>query len=269
MEYTAGPSSWGRALRRAGSVILPRRGAQRREGWSLLVPVVAGSAGFLLMTAAMTANGTELRNDRRPELTNLIVERKSDVSDTEARASALRRQIEEHTTSQAGSDDRVEQQRGRAAAEETAAGLIALRGPGLTVRLDDAPRRRDGTRPVGATADDLVVHQQDVQAVVNALWAGGAEGISIMEVRVISTSAVRCVGNTLLLDGRVYSPPFVMTAVGDPVRMQRALDAAEGVRLFRAAAAAFGLGYQSKVETDVSVSAYDGSIALRYAHVSE
>ena len=43
-----------------------------------------------------------------------------------------------------------------------------------------------------------------MQAVVNALWAGGAEAMSIMNVRVLATSAVRCVGNTLLLHGRVY-----------------------------------------------------------------
>jgi uncharacterized protein YlxW (UPF0749 family) len=110
-----------------------------------------------------------------------------------------------------------------------------------------------------------VVHQQDVQAVVNALWAGGAEAMSIMGVRVISTSAVRCVGNTLLLDGRVYSPPFEITAIGDVAQMQRALDAAEGVQLFREAADSFGLGYQVKTEADVTVPAYDGSIALRSA----
>ena len=51
---------------------------------------------------------------------------------------------------------------------------------------------------------------------VNALWAGGAEAMMLMDQRVISTSAVRCVGNTLLLQGRVYSPPFRITAIGDP-----------------------------------------------------
>ncbi len=56
--------------------------------------------------------------------------------------------------------------------------------------------------------DDLVVHQQDVQAVVNALWAGGADAVQVMDQRLLSTSAVRCVGNTLLLNGRVYSPPY-------------------------------------------------------------
>src|SRR6185437_12861986 len=114
-----------------------------------------------------------------------------------------------------------------------AAGLTALRGPGLTVRLDDAPRRADGSRPAGARPDDLVVHQQDVQAVVNALWAGGAEAMTLMGVRVIATSAVRCVGNTLLLDGQVYSPPFEIAAIGDQVRLQRSLDDTEGVALFR------------------------------------
>ena len=64
--------------------------------------------------------------------------------------------------------------------------------------------------------DDVVVHQQDVQGVVNALWAGGAEAMQIMDQRVISTSAVRCVGNTLILQGRVYSPPYDIKAIGNP-----------------------------------------------------
>ena len=50
---------------------------------------------------------------------------------------------------------------------------------------------------------------------VNALWQGGAEAMMLQDQRVISTSAVRCVGNTLILQGRVYSPPYVITAIGD------------------------------------------------------
>ena len=67
----------------------------------------------------------------------------------------------------------------------------------------------------------VVVHQQDVQGVVNALWRGGAEAMQIMDQRVISTSAVRCVGNTLLLQGRVSSPPYTITAVGDVDAIER------------------------------------------------
>jgi uncharacterized protein YlxW (UPF0749 family) len=238
---------------------------ERRRAWAVLTPVVLLLAGLLLTTSATTAKGTDLRDDRRPELTNLIAQRKRDVAASKARAGALRGDIEDLTRGQAGTDDRVADQRARGDAFQAAAGLTALHGPGLTVRLDDAPRRADGSRPPGARPDDLVVHQQDVQAVVNALWAGGAEAMSIMGVRVIATSAVRCVGNTLLLDGRVYSPPFEITAIGDVAQMQRALDGAEGVQLFREAADSFGLGYQVKTEADVTVPAYDGSIALRSA----
>jgi uncharacterized protein YlxW (UPF0749 family) len=230
--------------------------------------VVTLGAGFLFTTTATTANGTDLRNDRRPDLANVIAERKQDVASAEARAAQLRQQIQAQTGAQAGSDAGVAAQQARSAGEQSAAGLTALHGPAVTVRLNDAARRPDGTRPAGRP-DDLVVHQQDVQAVVNALWAGGAEAMTIMNVRVISTSAVRCVGNTLLLDGRVYSPPFVVTAIGDPDRMRQALDASEGVQLFRQAAADFGLGYEVKMEGDVTVPAYDGSIALRSARVGE
>ena len=81
--------------------------------------------------------------------------------------------------------------------------------------MSDAPRDADGNYPAGVDPDDLVVHQQDVQSVVNAMWAGGAEAMMIMDQRVLTTSAVRCIGNTLLLQGRTYSPPFVVTAIGD------------------------------------------------------
>jgi uncharacterized protein YlxW (UPF0749 family) len=265
MEYTSGPSSWARALRRAGRTLVPRRHAGRARGWSLLTPVVLLLAGLLFTMTATTAKGTDLRNDRRPELTNLIAERKRDVAAAKTRAGALRKDVEDQTRSQAGTDGRVAGQRARADASQAAAGLTALHGPGLMVRLDDAPRRADGSRPPGARPDDLVVHQQDVQAVVNALWAGGAEAMTIMGARVISTSAVRCVGNTLLLDGRVYSPPFEISAIGDVARMQGTLENAEGVRLFKEAAISFGLGYQVKTEADVMVPPYDGSIALRSA----
>jgi uncharacterized protein YlxW (UPF0749 family) len=245
--------------------MLPRRRWQRRPGWSLLVPGVCLLAGLLFTTTATTAQGTDLRNDRRPQLGTVIAETKQKIDEQERQAAALRAEIEQETAVQAGSDSGVAAERARAQGQLAAAGLTAVHGPGLTVRLDDAPRRADGSRPAGARPDDLVVHQQDVQGVVNALWLGATEAMAIMGVRVVATSAVRCVGNTLLLDGRVYSPPFVVTAIGDPAELQRALGASGAVQAFREAASAWGLGYQVKVEGDVTLPAYDGSIDLRSA----
>ncbi len=59
------------------------------------------------------------------------------------------------------------------------------------------------------------MHQQDIQAYVNALWAGGAEAITLQGQRLISTTGIKCVGNTVVLDGVPYSPPYVIEAIGD------------------------------------------------------
>ncbi|HEX5594439.1 MAG TPA: DUF881 domain-containing protein, partial [Micromonosporaceae bacterium] len=223
--------------------------------------------GLLFTTTATTADGTALREDRRPELTELIEDRRKRVATHEEHAAALRAAVSAQTDALAGSDAPVAAQQQRAAAIRQEAGFTALTGQGIIVELDDAVQFSDSTRPEDASNDDLVVHQSDVQAVVNALWAGGAEAMAIMDVRVLSTSAVRCVGNTLLLHGRVYSPPFKITAIGDPVALQRALDASEGVRLFKDAAEHFQLGYRETVQGNVTVPAYDGSSALRSAEV--
>lgn len=267
MEYTSGASSWRKAFRRAYAGLLSRRSNERRTGWSVGVPVIALAAGFLFTTTATTAGGTALREDRRPQLTQVIDERRAQVAANEQRAAELRRLTEQQALAVAGKDVTIARQRERAEASQTAAGFTALRGPGLTVELDDAPRLNVPNRPGNPSNDDLVVHQSDVQAVVNAMWAGGAEAMSIMDVRVLSTSAVRCVGNTLLLDGRVYSPPFKITAIGDPDALRRALANDPGVRAFKDAVQHYQLGYRETVESDVTVPAYESSSVLRSAKV--
>ncbi|MBF9128712.1 DUF881 domain-containing protein [Plantactinospora sp. S1510] len=267
MEYTSGGASWQKVLRRAAAGLLPRRPTQRKPGWSVGVPLIALAAGVLFTTSATTAGGTSLREDRRPEIAQLIEDRRDQVATGQERAATLRDAVESQTEALGGSDGRVAAQRDRAANSREVAGFTPLTGPGISVELNDAPRLGDGSQPAGASNDELVVHQGDVQAVVNALWAGGAEAMAIMNVRILSTSAVRCVGNTLLLHGRVYSPPFQITAIGDPAALTRALAASEGVRSFKDAVAHYQLGYRETVEPTVTVPAYDGPGGLRSAKV--
>ena len=236
------------------------------RAWTLLVPLTALGAGLLFATSASTAQGTDLRADRRLQLTELIARERQAVQRQERAAVALREQVTATAGRVAAADSRVE----RAAAPpglELAAGLVAVTGPAVTVSLDDAPRRKG--RPVDAEVDDLVVHQQDVQAVVDAMWAGGAEAMTLMGQRVVSTSAVRCVGNTVVLHGRVYSPPFVVTAVGDPDSLRAALDREPGVELFRDYVDRFGLGYEVSTAREAVLPAYDGPLELPNVAVPE
>lgn len=281
-DYTPGSSTWRAVLRRIAQ-LLPRRDSHRGQGaaeggakphaggkslWWLGVPVIALVAGILFTTSATTADSAPLREDRRLQLADLIGERESRVAEAEAVLAPLEEEVAELTAALAGADTPVLAEQQRAGMHRETAGFTALSGPGLTVTLDDA-LRPDGLTPPGAEDDDLLVHQQDLQAVVNALWAGGAEGMSIMGERIIATSAVLCVGPVLLLHGRPYSPPYVVTAIGDPEAMQEALAQSSGVQLFRQAVDAFGLGYGETVEEDVTVPAYDGTSTLRSARVPQ
>ncbi|GAB7041402.1 MULTISPECIES: DUF881 domain-containing protein [Catenuloplanes] len=264
MEYTDDVRSWRQVLRRATGALPPGRRGRKPTVWSIGTPVIALAAGLLFTTSATTAAGTALREDRRPQLAQLIEDERDRVEAAEERADALRDDVRAQTDAQGSSNSSVQAQNDRAGTYEQRAGFTALGGPGMRVVLDDAPHT-DATD--GATNDDLVVHQGDVQAVVNAMWAGGAEAMSIMGVRVISTSAVRCVGNTLLLHGRNYSPPFEIIAIGDPESMRASLASSSGVQAFRQAVADYGLGYRETVEGNTTVPAYDGSTALRSADV--
>jgi uncharacterized protein YlxW (UPF0749 family) len=233
--------------------------------WRVLVPVIALAAGVLFATSAETAQGTDLRAGRRVELTQLISAQEKSVGDATKRAVTLQGEVDALEWEASTKDGRVGAVRTASERLENQVGLRALRGGGLSVVLDDAPRRPDGSLPPNARPDDVIVHQQDVQSVVNALWAGGADGLAVMGQRLITTGAVRCVGNTLLLYGRTYSPPFRMTAVGDPTRLRMALDNEPGVRLYRQAVDYFGLGYEVKDEREVTLPGYDGPVRLGYA----
>jgi uncharacterized protein YlxW (UPF0749 family) len=266
VEYTSSDSSWRVAVRRAALALRPRR---KDPGWSVGVPVIALLAGFLFTISARTAAGTVLREDRRLELNQLIDRKQADVDALTTEAEKLRAQVDAATNEAGQTDTPIAAQRARANTYLEAAGLTPLRGPGLTVRMDDSAKLANGADLSDASLDQYVIHQQDVEAVVNALWAGGAEAMTIMGVRVINTTAVRCVGNTLLLHGRRYSPVFVIQAIGDPARLRAALEASPGVRAFDEAARIYGLGYSVANEADILAPAYRGSVDLRYAKVPQ
>jgi uncharacterized protein YlxW (UPF0749 family) len=237
----------------------------RPSGWAVLVPVVALAAGLLFATSSSTAQGNDLRGGDVSELRQLIAVRQRTSALQEQQLRDLQAQVQVLTDQAASRNGAVAatQQAGEKGA--VSAALVPLTGPGVTITLDDAPQNADGTRPQGATADDLVIHQSDVQAVVNAVWAAGADGVAIMNRRLIATSAVRCVGNTLLLQGRPYSPPFVITAIVDVDAARAQLAGSPQVQVFQQAVADFGLTFTVEAQSQLRLPAYDGSLEMRYA----
>lgn len=243
---------------------LPR--LTRPGGWSLLVPLAGAGAGLMLAASATTAHGTDLRASRTLQLSQLVQVQQREVSSLADDERRLRAQISAATALAGVGDSRVGAARALADRLAGSAGLAPASGPAVTVVLDDVPRQRQARDLAsGAKPDDLLIHQQDVQGVVNALWAGGASAMTIMGQRIVATTAVRCVGNTLLLQGVVHSPPFTVTAIGDVRRLQAALDADPDVQVFRQYVAAYGLGYVVRVSRRVTLPGYAGPLELPHA----
>ncbi|ATO60891.2 DUF881 domain-containing protein [Mycobacterium avium] len=235
----------------------------RQSPWRFGVPLVCLLAGLLLAATHGVSGGVEIRRSDAPRLVDLVRETQASVN----RLSAQREQLAAKIDAAHGrsSDAALAAMLRRSAQLAGEAGMSPVHGPGLVVTLQDAQRDANGRFPRDASPDDLVVHQQDIQAVLNALWSAGAEAIQMQDQRIIATSVPRCVGNTLLLNGRTYSPPYTITAIGNAAAMQAALAAAPLVTLYKQYAVRFGLGYQEEVRSDVQVVGHFEPDRLHFA----
>jgi uncharacterized protein YlxW (UPF0749 family) len=235
----------------------------------VLTAGVFALAGLIFFTSFNTAKGTNIRtDDSLLKLSDLIHERSHNNGKLDESNAGLRDDIDALAERDDGSskaeDDRL-------AGLEKNAGTQKLTGEAITVTLNDAPPDATAKLPgyPEPQPDYLVIHQQDLQAVVNALWQGGAEGIKVMDQRLISTSAVRCVGNTLILQGRVYSPPYKITAVGDPEKLQKALTASPAIQNYMVYVNVYGLGWKVEEDGAVTLPGYSGTVDLQYAQPVE
>ena len=219
---------------------------------------MAALVGFLLMTARLNPlpGRVSVRAPEQERLAALIRAEEGRSSELRATADGLRRQV-----------SGFQRGRGAVGAVPSAAlatmrermGLVAAEGPGLVVTLDDSSDRQS---PSG-NLNDLVIHSQDVQAVANGLWAAGAEALAVNGQRVVPTSAILCVGNTLLINGTVHSPPFRFTAIG--AGLHNAFLADSLVARFAEDADRFHLGFKVEDKDHLAVPAYTGTSKVRFA----
>ena len=239
------------------------RTARRPLRATLSVTFVLILAGLLFTANARLSGGEE---NRHPEDFGELVRQESEHGDTlQTEVEALRATVADLTLAQGTSSRELDPE--VAGRSGIATGLTAVSGSGLRVSLQDAPTNRP--QPDGIVADDLVVHQQDLEGVINALWAGGAEAMTLQGQRVTTLTAFRCVGNVLSLHGRVYSPPYTVEVIGDPTKLQQALDDSPTIEVYREYVDAVGLGYEVRKLDELTLPAYDGVLTLEHARIPD
>ncbi len=109
--------------------------------------------------------------------------------------------------------------RGQLQTDQVLAGTVAVTGPGIIVTMSEPPTPtassgagRAGSTPITATQ---LLTDRDVRSVVNELWSIGAEAISVNDIRLTPTSAIRFAGQAVLVDFEPINPPYVIRAIGN------------------------------------------------------
>jgi uncharacterized protein YlxW (UPF0749 family) len=217
--------------------------------------------GFLFVVASVNADGVDFR-PAGGDPASLLQERAQRIDRQRVESRDLREDIDALSSGVSGLA--LKSFLAKTKTLEQPTGLTALEGPGIRVTLDDAPRSVDDS---GIDPNLLVVHQQDIQAYVNALWSGGAEAISLQGQRLISTSGIKCIGNVVVLDGVPYSPPYVIRAVGNTVAMNVAVETSPETITYAnySKDSRYQLGLKVEMVDDLKIDAYAGPVSLRYA----
>lgn len=219
-------------------------------------------SGSLFAVSAVNSEGTDLRAGRYTDLASLVNAEAGAYEELRARVEDLTEEVTD-LGAQVGSRDvqRVQQE---VEVLRDPAGLTPREGEGLRITLSDSPLQAEDTdQPLKY----LIVHQQDIQAVVNAMWRGGATAVTVQGQRIVSTTGIKCEANSVTLQGVPYPQPYVIEAVGDPDALAGSVDADPYLGLYRQQSLLDDIliGWEMEPAEEVEAPAYDGLLDLSYA----
>jgi uncharacterized protein YlxW (UPF0749 family) len=231
---------------------------RRQLGFSLTLLLL----GFLVSTGFAQERLRERDlPSRRQELEALVRQRQEDVRELAAEVAGAAEELARIQDRLARGSSRVQEVVEEAERLRGPAGLTGLRGPGVVVELVDSPRA-PSTRAEDA---DLRIQDVDLQLVVNVLWGAGAEAVSVNGRRVVSTTAIRQAGGTILVNyGRVVSP-YRVVAVGDARALHARIAGSDAAERFGVWEEIYGLRFSVQRVDEASVPALREATSLRWA----
>ena len=145
---------------------------------------------------------------------------------------------------------------GRIETLEQDAALTPVHGPGITVTLSDPAARpdlSDRSRP-GAGANPVII-DRDLQAVVNGLWNSGAEAVAVGNVRVGPGVTIRQAGGAMLVDNQPVPSPYVVSAIGQPSRLQTGFVVSDAYLRMSGVQQLYGVGFGIAESDDITLPA--------------
>ena len=235
----------------------------RRRVWRVATPVMVLLSGALFAVSAEQSDGLDLRGGRLTDLASVVRAERDEAGDLTAEAAELNAEVEALSTKLG--DRSVRRVQEEVATLVDPAGLTEKSGTAVQVTLDDAPM--EARLNYDDNPNDLVVHQQDIQAVANAMWNAGAVAVTIQGQRLISTTGIKCEGNQVTLHGLPYSAPYVIVGIGDPAAIEAELITDPMLATYRdyTTIPGGGVSWDMTALESAVAPAYEGLLDLTYA----
>lgn len=210
-------------------------GSSRAGSWPLVVIGLVAAALLVVLAVVQTQRGAPSAARSRASLLAAVQRQTTTVAALERELANLRTQTArlrdaDLTSTSAGSTLASLLDR-----EELLAGSLPVVGPGLKVSLDDSA-------PTAAGQRNRVL-DRDLQAVVNALWAAGAEAVAVNGQRITAQSAIRQAGEAILINFQPVQSPYVVDAIGDPVKLATEFGASATADRLRSYTQLYGLRF--------------------------
>ena len=147
------------------------------------------------------------------------------------------------------------------------AGLVAVKGQGIIVTLDDTEALNQMAMAAGYyDPNAYIIHDSDLVMIVNELHSAGAEAISINGQRITGNTEIRCTGPQVLINGIRMVAPFKISAIGEATTLEGALSLRGGI-IDSVKAADIDVTIEKQEE--VIIPAYEKPIVYQYATIIE
>ena len=230
--------------------------------WQLTLFAALLALGFLIAVQLRSeAPRVRYTTQERAPLVETVLALQAQQDGLKQQVLDLRDRMTDAEAGAAGSDLLSGQLNDALLAARTAAGLVALEGPGLVLQLEDS----QAPVPPGAASADYLVSARDIRTVVEELWLAGAEAVAVNGERIVPSTAILDIGGSVLVNSAYLAPPYQVAAIG-PADLYDQMAASPGfVEIIAARADRFGIRFSFGQPESVVVPAYAGAVTARYA----
>lgn len=139
-------------------------------------------------------------------------------------------------------------------------GLTEIKDMGLIITIDDSPKKLANS--------DSIAHAADLRDLVNFLWSVGANAIGINGERVVFSTSIDCIVNTILINTTKTTPPFKINVTGDAKFLEKQLNNGNNLKDIKKRVKIEGLIFNVSSFQEVTIPAYKGSFSAEYAKTS-